>query len=95
MLGKLIRVLEKVQEAFKNIDHYIVDEFSRIEHVADLFAYIDQEAESIAKISEIHADATEELLTTLERHSANIDNMNSVMQNIKDSNQSLQAAVII
>lgn len=95
IVGTVNQSFEKVQEAFKNIDHYIVDEFSRIEHVADLFAYIDQEAESIAKISETHADATEELLTTLERHSANIDNMNSVMQNIKDSNESLQAAVII
>lgn len=85
---------EKIQESFKNVDNYIVDEFKRIDHVANLFANIDQEAENIAKISEAHMTATEELLATLEEHNANIENMNDVMHNIKDSNESLQAAVI-
>ncbi len=86
---------EKVQESFKNVDHYIVDEFSRIEHVTDLFANIDQEAESIAKISEEHTDATGELLATLQEHNSSIENMNHVMQDIKDSSESLQAAIIV
>ena len=85
---------EKIQKSFKDVDHYIADEFSRIEYVAGLFAHIDQEAESIVKISQSHAQSTEGLLVTMEEHNASIENMNHVMQNIKDSSERLQAVVI-
>lgn len=91
--GMVNRTFEMIQESFRNIDHYIGDEFSRIENVADLIANIDKEVESIASISESHTASTEELLATLEEQHANIEDLNSLMQHIKNSSDNLQAAI--
>lgn len=87
------QTFDSIREAFRDIDSYIADEFSRIENVADLFSRIDKEAESIAAISEAHTAATEELLATLQEQNANIEDMNHLMQNIKASSENLQSVI--
>lgn len=81
---------EMIQDSFKNINQYIFDEVSRIENIADLFSHIDQEIDRIANISEGHAAAVEELLATIQEHTSNIEMMDRLMQNIKDSSNNLK-----
>ena len=84
---------EMIQDSFKNMNQYIADEISRIENIADLFSNIEKEIDRIASISEGHAAAVEELSATIQEHTASIEIMNNLMQNIKDSSDNLQAVI--
>lgn len=79
-----------VQESFKNISQYISDEISRMNNVAELFSKISEETESIASIAEEHSASTEELMATTEEHTAGIESIYNLLQNIKNSSDSLQ-----
>lgn len=82
-----------MEKAFQDIDSYIADEISRIEHIADLFSHINQEIESITSVTNGQAASTEELLATLEEHNSSIEFMYSLIQDINDSSNKLQLMI--
>lgn len=88
-VNQINQIIYQIKDRTKNA----LDEISRIENIADLFSHIDEEAESIAKISEGHASSTEELLATLEKYNTRTVDMNNLMRNIKDSSENLQAII--
>ena len=80
----------RIQDSFKNIDKYLLDELNRIENTVILFSSIHKEIEDIASVSEEHTAATEELMATTEENNSNIDIIYNLMQNIKKTSNDLQ-----
>jgi methyl-accepting chemotaxis protein len=88
---KVNDTFEKLQASFENIGQYVENELNMIENTTEIFAKIRTETESIASISEQHSASTEEMLATIEEQSANIEIIYNLMQEIKNSSESLMS----
>lgn len=79
-----------VQDSFKGIDKYIVDETDRIRLIAELFSQINTKTEHIASVAEEHSASTQELMATTEEHNANIDSIYGLLHCINNASEELR-----
>ncbi|MCT2534747.1 methyl-accepting chemotaxis protein [Aquibacillus koreensis] len=82
-----------IQSSFNKIDQFIANELEMIDKTTSIFSIINEEAESVASISEEQSAATEEMLASMEEQSASIESIVESMKEISQSSKSLQSIV--
>ena len=90
LIAKVEKSFEGIQEAFKNIDMNLIEQFSQINDVSQIVSNVTSEVEEITTISEEQASATQSLMEIVERNNSNINQISLSMMNIKESSQALQ-----
>lgn len=92
-ISKVNSGFEDIQEEFKKLDTYLIDQVERTKNMVVLFDDIYEKVEHIACISQEHSASTEELMATTEEYNSNLENIHKFMQNIKNSSNRLQSII--
>jgi len=77
--------------SFDKLGECVVQELEVIDNINKLFTRINEDTESIAGISEQHSASTQEMAATIEEQNCKIKELNDLMQDIKNSSESLKA----
>lgn len=88
---KIVNIsFENIQKSFNEIDSFVEKELKAIEKTAEIFKQVRMEVTNVANISEEHSAASEEMLSSIQELSANIENIFSLMKQIQTSCESLE-----
>ncbi|UWG96707.1 hypothetical protein LPY66_17775 [Dehalobacter sp. DCM] len=79
--------------SFEDIDRYIANESGMVENTTLIFSRIRQEMDNIASISEEQSASTEEYLAIAAEQNTQIEDIYSLMQDIKKASENLQSVL--
>lgn len=90
---QVFETFDNIKLSFINIDKYTANELNMTENVSSIFTQIRIQAENISNISQKHAAATEEMLTTTQEQGTNIEIIYESIRNINNSSIKLQELI--